>query len=63
MMNVVVLEGAVVTLVKPYEDSHYLAQAHRAIALSRLQIMTKQLTVPDRFEGLAKVIDVAEEFF
>jgi len=25
--------------------------------------MAEELTVPNRFEGLAKVIDVAEEFF
>ena len=62
MVDVVVLEGAVVTLMEPYEDSHHLAQTHRAIALSRLQMMSEQLAVPDRFEGLAKVIDVAEEF-
>ena len=57
------LEGAVVTLVETNQDRHLLTQAQRPVPLARLQAVTEQLTLPERFEGLAEVIDVAEEFF
>ena len=57
------LEGAVVTLVETNQNRHLFAQAQRPLPLARLQAVTEQLTLPERFEGLAEVIDVAEEFF
>ena len=63
LIEVVVLEGAVVTLVETNQDRHLLTQAQRPSPLPRLQTVTEQLRLPERFEGLAEVIDVAEEFF
>jgi hypothetical protein len=63
MIQVVVLEGAIVLLVKANQNRHDFAQAQAAITVALLQTTAEQLPLPDRFKALAEVIDGAEQFF
>ena len=63
LIEVVGFEVAVVALVEANQDRHDFAQAERPLALTRFQVVTQQLAVPDGFKHLAKVIDMAEQFF
>jgi len=40
-----------------------MGSARESLALTCFQTVAQELTVPDGFKRLAKVIDVAEEFF
>ena len=62
-MKVVVLERAVVALVKTYQDRHDFAQTERALTLASFHTTAEQLAMPARLKALAEVIDGAEQVF
>jgi hypothetical protein len=63
MIQVVVLEGAIVLLVESNQNRHNFAQAQAALTIALLESMTKQLPLPNGFKLSAEVIDTAEQLF
>lgn len=60
---VVLLEVAIVTLMEANQNGHDFAQTQRSCSLTSFQSVRHETLLPLRFKALAKVIDVAKEFF
>jgi hypothetical protein len=63
MIEIIVLEIPIVTLVKGDENGHDFTERQRPFPMASFQTRAQQLTVPQRLKALAKIIDVAEQFF
>ena len=55
-------EGAIVTLMEQDQDGHDLRKCELSGVIAPLGVAGKALRVPFGFNGLAKVIDMIEEF-
>lgn len=63
MVLIEVLEVAIVRRVEGYHQGHDFAQAQSARALTTLETLAEQLSLPLGFKFLAEVIDMVEQVF